>query len=61
MKILAINETSTARALGYYMALFCHNRRYYYAALSVEDNDIIAIEAEFKTKKEAFKALNIAF
>lgn len=59
MKILAVNETSTSRALGYYMALFSHARRYYYAALSVENNDIISIEAEYKTKKEAFAALGI--
>lgn len=60
MKILVTNETTTSRALGYYMALFSHNRRYYYAALSVESNNIISIEAEYKTRKEAFSALGIA-
>lgn len=60
MKILAINETSTGRALGYYMALFSHCRRYYYAALSVENDNIISIEAAYKTRKEAFAALGIA-
>ena len=52
MKILVVNETSTSRALGYYMALFSLNRRYYYAALSILDNSIISIETEYKTKKK---------
>lgn len=59
MKILVINETSTSRALGYYMALFRLNRRYYYAALSTSDNTIMSIESEYKTKKAAFAALGI--
>lgn len=60
MNILAINETSTSRALGYYMALLSLNRRYYYAAMSVDGDNVISIEAEYKTKKEAFSALGIA-
>lgn len=59
MKILVINETSTSRALGYYMALFRLNRRYYYAALSTSDNSVMSIESEYKTKKAAFAALGI--
>lgn len=59
MKILVINESSTSRALGYYMALFRLNRRYYYAALSTLDNSVISIESEYKTKKAAFAALGI--
>lgn len=59
MKILVINETSTSRALGYYMALFRFNRHYYYAALSTSDNSVISIVSEYKTKKAAFVALGI--
>lgn len=59
MKILVINETSTSRALGYYMALFRLNCRYYYAALSTSGNSVISIESEYKTKKDAFAALGI--
>lgn len=59
MKILVINETSTSRVLGYYMALFRLNRRYYYAAFSTSDNSVMSIESEYKTKKAAFAALGI--
>ena len=59
MEILVINETSTSRALGYYMALFRLNRRYYYAALSTSDNSVMSIESVYKTKKAAFAALGI--
>ena len=51
MKILVINETSTSRALGYYMVLFRLNRRYYYAAISASDNSVMSIESEYKNEK----------